>query len=98
LRLPHVFLDNRLRDGAEVISIMHPPQFIPRHSFLLEAESFQTHLFSPVDMKCENLEATKAGNTEEGERLVLEAAIKKRPVNTEDFMVEVVALVCGVTQ
>jgi hypothetical protein len=41
-RLPH-FLDNRLTDGGEVVSLMHRPLFAPQespwYSFLLEAES-----------------------------------------------------------
>jgi hypothetical protein len=40
-RLPHV-LDNRLRDGDEVVSLMRRPPFTPqkdsRYSILLEAE------------------------------------------------------------
>jgi hypothetical protein len=41
-RLPH-FLDNRLTDGAEVVSLTRRPPFSPQedswYSFLLEAES-----------------------------------------------------------
>jgi hypothetical protein len=41
LRIPQ-YLDNQLRDGGKVVSIMHRPQFSPRnifwYSFLLEAE------------------------------------------------------------
>jgi hypothetical protein len=41
-RLPH-FLDNRLTDGGEVVSLMRRPAFIPQedswYSFQLEAES-----------------------------------------------------------
>jgi hypothetical protein len=41
-RLPH-FLDNRLTDGGEVISLTCPPPFTPQkdswYSFLLEVES-----------------------------------------------------------
>jgi hypothetical protein len=41
-RLPH-FLDNRLTDGGEVVSLMRRTLFTPqkdsRYSFLLEAES-----------------------------------------------------------
>jgi hypothetical protein len=41
-RFPH-FLDNRLTDGDEVVSLTRPPHFIPQeyswYSFLLEAES-----------------------------------------------------------
>jgi hypothetical protein len=40
-RLPH-FLDNRLRDGGEIISLTRRPPFTPQedpwYSFLLEAE------------------------------------------------------------
>jgi hypothetical protein len=42
LRLPH-FLDNRLTDGGEVVSLTRWPPFTPQvdswYSFLLEAES-----------------------------------------------------------
>jgi hypothetical protein len=41
-RIPH-FLDNRLTDGSEVVSLMHRQRFTHRedywYSFLLEAES-----------------------------------------------------------
>jgi hypothetical protein len=37
-RLPH-FLDIRLIDGSEVVSLTRRPPFTPRYSFLLEAES-----------------------------------------------------------
>jgi hypothetical protein len=41
-RLPH-FLDSRLADGGEVVSLTRPPPFTSqedsRNSFLLEAES-----------------------------------------------------------
>jgi hypothetical protein len=41
-RLPH-FLDNRLTDDGEVVSLTHLPLFIPQedswYSFLLEVES-----------------------------------------------------------
>jgi hypothetical protein len=37
-RLPH-FLDSRLTDGGEVVSLTLRPPFNPRYSFLLEAES-----------------------------------------------------------
>jgi hypothetical protein len=41
-RLPH-FLDNRLRDGGEVVSLTRPAAVYPQedfwYSFLLEAES-----------------------------------------------------------
>jgi hypothetical protein len=42
LRLPH-FLDNRLTDGGNVVSLTRRPRFTPQesswYSFLLEAES-----------------------------------------------------------
>jgi hypothetical protein len=42
LRLPH-FLDNRLTDGGEAVSLMRQPLFTPQeyswYSFRLEAES-----------------------------------------------------------
>jgi hypothetical protein len=45
-RLPH-FLDNRLTDGGEVVSLTRRPPFIPQedswYSFLLEAESNRGH-------------------------------------------------------
>jgi hypothetical protein len=46
LRFPH-FLDNRLTDGGKVVSPMRLPPFTPQvdswYSFLLEAESTQSH-------------------------------------------------------
>jgi hypothetical protein len=33
-RIPH-FLDNRLTDGGEVVSLMHRPPFIPPGRFLV---------------------------------------------------------------
>jgi hypothetical protein len=43
-RLPH-FLDNRLRDGGEIVSLTYRPPFTSQegswYSFLLEAESTQ---------------------------------------------------------
>jgi hypothetical protein len=42
LRVPH-YLDNRLTDGGEVVSLMRRPPFTPHedswYSFMLEAES-----------------------------------------------------------
>jgi hypothetical protein len=39
----HIFLDNRLTDGSEVVSLTRRPPFTPQedfwYSFLLEAES-----------------------------------------------------------
>jgi hypothetical protein len=41
-RLPH-FLDNRLTDGGEVVSLAHRPRYTPQedpwYSFLLEVDS-----------------------------------------------------------
>jgi hypothetical protein len=43
----HIFLDNRLTDGGEVVSLTRRPPFTPQedswYSFLLEAESTQGH-------------------------------------------------------